>query len=619
MKQPFKKPSERLKKKSTDDGSKLDANPLVNALKKLFHWLNSRFGWWISALVVSPFALWLSWSFVSELPYVDVVATQLRELNSMPRAQGDRFSIIVAKLGNDENGVHRRLIDDALRGRFDTEIEVLLPDRRISIGGNEKPQEAVKAGHERARALLRQANANVMIWGEALDVKIDAPMRLHWTINADAGLNKSTEKYWLDQTSYDLPELFWSDLGDVLSLLATSQAAAFSRQTGNYVADQLEPFIKQVRLLIVSRKLAGRQQASLQAILAGGLSTYGEQRGDVIALKEAVAAYREALKEYTLEQTPLEWAVIQGNLGNALSKLGEHESGTARLDEAVAAYRDALKVYVREKMPLDWATAQSNLGNTLSMLGRRESGTTRLEEAMTAYREALKEHTRQRVPLAWATAQNNIGNTLWVLGVRENNMARLDEAVAAYREALKEFTRERVPLAWAGAQNNLGNALLSLGKGERGTTRLDEAVVALREALKERRRELVPLDWAITQDNLGSTFLELGMRERGTARLEDAVAAFRESLKEHTRERDPIAWATAQFSLGSALWILGNRENETARLEEAVAAFREALKGFSGESTRGQQALTQQLLEEIEKILSKRKAEGTGSTALHKG
>ncbi len=77
-------------------------------------------------------------------------------------------------------------------------------------------------------------------------------------------------------------------------------------------------------------------------------------------------------------------------LGIALATLGERESGTARLDEAVAAYREALKEYTRERVPLDWAMTQNNLGNALATLGERESGTARLEEAVAAYREALE-------------------------------------------------------------------------------------------------------------------------------------------------------------------------------------------------------------------------------------
>ena len=43
------------------------------------------------------------------------------------------------------------------------------------------------------------------------------------------------------------------------------------------------------------------------------------------------------------ERVPLDWAMTQNNLGIALLRLGERESGTAKLEEAVAAFREALK------------------------------------------------------------------------------------------------------------------------------------------------------------------------------------------------------------------------------------------------------------------------------------
>ncbi len=44
-----------------------------------------------------------------------------------------------------------------------------------------------------------------------------------------------------------------------------------------------------------------------------------------------MAAHREALKEYSRERVPLQWAMTQNNLGNALQTLGERETGTGRL------------------------------------------------------------------------------------------------------------------------------------------------------------------------------------------------------------------------------------------------------------------------------------------------
>jgi tetratricopeptide (TPR) repeat protein len=152
-------------------------------------------------------------------------------------------------------------------------------------------------------------------------------------------------------------------------------------------------------------------------------------------------------------------AGTQNNLGTALSTLGERERGTARLEEALAAFREALKEWTRERVPLQWAMAQNNLGTALSDLGERESGTARLEEAVAAYRDALKEFTRERVPLDWAITQNNLGDALTTLGERESGTARLEEAVAAYRDALQEWTRENAPHYQDTAQKNLDRTL----------------------------------------------------------------------------------------------------------------------------------------------------------------
>ena len=71
--------------------------------------------------------------------------------------------------------------------------------------------------------------------------------------------------------------------------------------------------------------------------------------------REAMPAYREALKEYTREKAPFAWARTQSNLGQALQLLGALRPDPARFEEAVAAYGEALKEYTREKVPLDWA------------------------------------------------------------------------------------------------------------------------------------------------------------------------------------------------------------------------------------------------------------------------
>ncbi len=87
--------------------------------------------------------------------------------------------------------------------------------------------------------------------------------------------------------------------------------------------------------------------------------------------EEAVAAYRDALKERTCKRVPLGWARTQGNLGNALQTLGEHESETARLEEAVDTYREVLKERIRERVPLEWPMTLGNQGVAMVLLAER--------------------------------------------------------------------------------------------------------------------------------------------------------------------------------------------------------------------------------------------------------
>jgi len=132
---------------------------------------------------------------------------------------------------------------------------------------------------------------------------------------------------------------------------------------------------------------------------------------------------------------PLDWAATQNNLGNALRTLGQRETGPDRLAGAVAAYRDALLEYTRDRVPLDWAMTQNNLGTALQTLGQRETGTTRLEEAVAAYRDALLEHTRDRVPLGWATTIGNMSGAQLVLAARTESCDLSREALENLEQA----------------------------------------------------------------------------------------------------------------------------------------------------------------------------------------
>ena len=123
-----------------------------------------------------------------------------------------------------------------------------------------------------------------------------------------------------------------------------------------------------------------------------------------------------------------EWAKYKFEEGNTAYERGQYESNPALLLRAVTAYRHALKVYTQDDMPLQWATTQNNLGAALRTLGESEEGRQRLDDAVTAHRHAIKVYTQDDMPLDWAMTQNNLGAALQTLGEREEGTQRLDDA-----------------------------------------------------------------------------------------------------------------------------------------------------------------------------------------------
>jgi hypothetical protein len=70
------------------------------------------------------------------------------------------------------------------------------------------------------------------------------------------------------------------------------------------------------------------------------------------------------------------------NLGLALWRLGERESGTGKLEEAVAAFREALKERTRERVPLQWAMSLGNQGVAMIRLAERKKNSAMAKTAL---------------------------------------------------------------------------------------------------------------------------------------------------------------------------------------------------------------------------------------------
>jgi hypothetical protein len=77
-------------------------------------------------------------------------------------------------------------------------------------------------------------------------------------------------------------------------------------------------------------------------------------------------------------------------LGYALTALGAREGGTAKLEEAVVAYREALKEWTRERAPLNWAINVGNGDVPLMLLAVRRGDVAMAETALSQINAALE-------------------------------------------------------------------------------------------------------------------------------------------------------------------------------------------------------------------------------------
>ena len=340
------------------------------ALKAVFTWL-AHFGIWGTLAAVLIIAWW-QWPKIKELPGVAPLVTLLKDRivkgkrlvvsTTGNTARGDRLSIAVARLINDNEGSDSKtLVLEELKTFAG--IEVLDVDSEID-------DVDVTTGHARARDMLSKRRADAIIWGRVVKFDGHSVPKLYLTYGADDALNKVD--HYKPTEDLKLPELFWDNLKQVLGLVVATAHAKVAALRGQYTADKLMPHVGRVQTLLASGETwTAQQRAPIESLLASALLSLGEQTGDNEYLRQSIAAYRRALQEHTHERVPLEWAATQNNLGVALSTLGERESGTARLEEAVSAYREALQEYTRERALRDWVMTQNNLANALELLGAR--------------------------------------------------------------------------------------------------------------------------------------------------------------------------------------------------------------------------------------------------------
>lgn len=201
--------------------------------------------------------------------------------------------------------------------------------------------------------------------------------------------------------------------------------------------------------LLKARAMVGMASA-LQAIPSSGTDL----------LLQAKASYEEALPIMQELAAPEEVAEVQMNLGLVLQSLVSFN--LARVNDSLMAYQEALRVFTWEKYPQEYAILHNNIAIAyLSMPLSSEREFLQHGLAVQSFQVALKHINLIEHPREYAMLQNNLGNALQYLPSAhplENNL----RAISAYDEALKVRSRYDTPIEYANTIANKANVLVNI-------------------------------------------------------------------------------------------------------------------------------------------------------------
>jgi tetratricopeptide (TPR) repeat protein len=201
---------------------------------------------------------------------------------------------------------------------------------------------------------------------------------------------------------------------------------------------------------LLRARLLARCGTALQALPEGGTQ----------ALVRARDGYEAAIPVLKEKGLPAEAAEAEMNLGLVMQALAG--SGQGRIHDAIQCYHRALRVFSREEYPQEFAIVHNNLAIAyLSIPMSDERAKMREALAVQSFEEVLRVINMVDHPAEYAMIQNNLGNALQYAASGhplENNL----RALVAYDEALKVRNPDDTPVEYANTIANKANVLRNL-------------------------------------------------------------------------------------------------------------------------------------------------------------
>lgn len=277
----------------------------------------------------------------------------------------------------------------------------------------------------------------------------------------------------------------------------------------------------------------------------------------------------------------LAYADAQLRLGTCLRQVaGPHDPGHLR--RIIACHEEALRIYTPEKHPQEYARVRLALGEVYHGLPGEDRHATLLR-ARACYEEALRYLDAQAHPALVTRARASLGTLLCeLLGP---DPARVERAIAWNEEALRGCDPRTDASGHVLFQARLGQLFEQLPRDRE--LNLRRAITCYRQALSA----CDPLDLAQNQCYLGRALLRLGeitrSAEETRACQEQAITCFKQAAQHLTPERAPLPCRDAHLHLGHLAFTRGDDRQAFAAYTVAIAAGERLFQASLYAATRG--------------------------------
>ncbi len=509
------------------------------------------------------------------------------------------FNIIVAGLNGDDNRLSQTLnVAESLARQLTinepkSAVRVKRHDCIISESGSAEMREASLFAQARARSLLTEQNANVLIWGRVVQRpgQEKGVVRINFIARDNSGD--------MDGTKYQLNEYLELDprFGTELLARAIMGTAATAFEGGRPMSDVLRPGLKTLAALAENpppdlslESKIWLQQAYALAVLRLGEEMKGDVKVRVETLRKAEAMWLTIARQPILDAG----SVIRRGSASSWAGLAQKTISEALVDRdalrmAIQSYRTALQDLTPDTFASrkPWAKANLGLADALQSLGEWDEDATPLREAIKVNLTSIAVMENHRDDL-----RGDLGRSLSAMGDAYSSLANLEPqplpsieaGIAALRASLQLLDPAAERENWGSAHSNLGNALRMAGERGNRSADLAESIKSFEQAAKALPMDVAPGLWLLTRLGKGEVLRILGSRERdGTvakSQLKEAIAILQDALKHGVAEEEEqrLTKVRIKRNFAAALKALAVLERDAQLLVAATLQINEVLE-----------------------------------------